>query len=463
VTMGAVETNQVDLELDRLASRLRGRMIRPDGYGYDDARGVHNTAIDRRPAAIVRVAEAGDVARTIEMARATGLPLAVRSGGHSIAGHGTVDGGLVIDLALMRNLRIDRQRGRALAQAGLTAGELTTALHEDGLAVPLGDTTSVGLGGLTLGGGVGWLVRRHGLTVDSLESVEIVTAGGDVVTASAAEHPDLFWALRGGGGNFGVATRFEYRTHALDTVLGGAIVLPATPEMLRGVVTIALQAPDELTVIAQVMHAPPAPYVPADQVGRLVIVVMLVYAGDPARGAQVIRPLRELAAPIADIVRPMGYPDIYQLTAPASVPGPLTLRSTYLETIDPVAAPIIEHLESAPSTTAMTQIRILGGAAARVPSDATAYGFRDRPLLLAIINPYRDPADGERQAGWTDECWAAVRPHGSGVLSSFLGDEGQARVREAYPDATYERLAAVKRRYDPDNLFRLNQNILPAT
>ncbi len=463
MSLGLDLSQPTDLDLDRFASRLRGRVIRPSADDYDAARGVHNTAIDRRPRLIVRVADASDVARSIELARTTGLPLAVRSGGHSVAGHGTVDGGLVIDLSLLGNVRLDAGRRRALAQPGMLAGELTGALHEHGLAVPLGDTSSVGLGGVTLGGGIGWLVRKHGLTIDSLESVEVVTAAGEVVTASATEHPDLFWALRGGGGNFGVATRFEYRAHPVGTILGGAIVLPASAGLLRDVVRIASGAPDELTVIAQVMHAPPAPFIPSDQVGRLVLVVMLVYAGDPEAGQSIVAPFRQLASPIADIVRPMGYPEIYQLTAAASTPGPLVFRSGYIDSVESVADVIIEHLESAPSPFAMTQLRVLGGAAARVAPGATAYAFRDKELLLAIINPYPEAADGARQTAWTDGYWEAIRPHASGVLTSFLGDEGEARVREAYPAATYERLAAIKRRYDPDNLFRLNQNIPPAS
>ena len=462
MTLAAAAPTPADIDFDRFASRLRGRVIRPDADDYDRARAVHNTAIDRRPLAIVRVADVADVARTVDLARATGLPLAVRSGGHSVAGHGTVDGGLVVDLSLLRNLRVNPGSGRALIQAGVTAGELTGVLHEHGLAVPLGDTSSVGLGGITLGGGVGWLVRKHGLTVDSLESAEVVTADGDVVTASAADHPDLFWALRGGGGNFGVVTRFEFRTHAVGTILGGAIVLPATAASLAELVRIASEAPDELTVIAQVMHAPPAPFIPADQVGRLVIVAMIVYAGDPAEGAGIVAPFRALSRPIADTVRPMGYPEIYQLTAPASTPGPLAFRSTYLRAIEPVAEAILEHLRAATSPAALAQVRVLGGAASRVAPDATAYAFRDRPLLLAIIDPYADPSDGARQDAWLDEYWGAIRAHGAGVMASFLGDEGEARVREAYPGATYERLAAIKRRYDPDNLFRLNQNIPPA-
>jgi FAD/FMN-containing dehydrogenase len=346
----------------------------------------------------------------------------------------------------------------------LTAGEITAALHKHGLAVPLGDTTSVGLGGLTLGGGVGWLVRKHGLTIDCLESVELVTADGSVVSASEGANPDLFWAVRGGGGNFGVVTRFEYRLHAVGTVLGGAVVLPASAAALRGVVSAALDAPDELTVIAQVMHAPPAPFIPAEAVGSLVVVVMVVYAGDPDAGIRAVAPLRAVADPIADIIRPMGYPDIYQLTEPATAPGPLAFRSTYLDSIDDGAADaIIDGLRAAPGPTAMAQVRVLGGAAGRVPNDATAYAFRDRSLLLAVINPYRDAADAARQESWLESCWAAIRPYGSGAMTSFLGDEGEARVREAYPGATYDRLAEIKRRHDPDNLFRLNQNIRPAS
>jgi FAD/FMN-containing dehydrogenase len=293
---------------------LRGRLVRPTDSTYEDDRVVWNTAFQGRPIAIVRAADAGDVATAVGFARRSGLDIAVRSGGHSIAGHSTGDGAFVIDMREMRGLHIDLEHRIAWAGVGLTAGELTEALTPHGLAVPFGDTASVGIAGITLGGGIGYLARKHGLTIDSLVAAEIVTADGAVVMASEDEHPDLFWALRGGGGNFGIVTRFCYRLSPVGEVLGGALVLPATRDVLRGLVPIASAAPDELTVIAQLMAAPPAPGVPAEHVGAPSLVLLFVYAGDPEAGRAAIEPFRRIATPLAEMVAPMPYAGIYEIS-----------------------------------------------------------------------------------------------------------------------------------------------------
>src|SRR6266542_4487236 len=286
------------LSIPRLRAALNGRVIAPDDAGYDQARAVFYGGFDRRPAVIVRVADATDVARVVSLARQTGLELAIRSGGHSNAGHSVSDGGIVLDLGDMRALDIDVAARTAWAQTGLTAGDYTTATGKHGLATGFGDTGSVGIGGITLGGGVGFLVRKHGLTIDNLLAAEVVTADGQILRADAETNPDLFWALRGGG-NFGVATRFQYRLHPVGTVTGGMLILPATPEVVAGFVAEAAAAPEELSAIANVMVAPPMPFLPAELHGQLVVMALLVHAGAVEDGERAVAPFRRLATPLA--------------------------------------------------------------------------------------------------------------------------------------------------------------------
>ena len=449
---------------DPLRTAIHGDLVAPGDPGYDAARAVHSASFDRHPAAVVRAADPADVIQSVTFAREHGLPIAVRSGGHSMAGHGTADGALVVDLGAMKDLSIDARRGVARAAAGLTAGEYTAAAHAHGLATPFGDTTSVGLGGLTLGGGIGFLVRRHGLTIDSLLSVEMVTADGRLVTASEDDNPDLFWALRGGGGNFGIVTSFEYRLHPVSTVFGGALVQPATPNVLRSLVPLAASAPDGLTTISHLMAAPPAPFIPADRVGQPVVATLAVHAGAIAEGERAVAPLRAVARPVADTLGPIPYPAIYQYTSEGNVAGRREIvRSMFVDVLDDsMVDALLDFMPRASSPAAMVQIRVLGGAMARVAADATAFAHRNRPVMLAIITPFVGPASDEEHVAWTEGLYAALRPHATGVYSNFLGDEGDDRVREAYPTPTLARLAAVKRTWDPENAFRLNQNIRPA-
>jgi FAD/FMN-containing dehydrogenase len=445
-----------------LRGSLEGRVIAPGDRHYDEARTVFPGGIDRRPAAIVRPAGALDVARAVSLARDSGLELAVRSGGHSSAGHGVSDGGLVIDLRDMRDLAIDPQRRIASAQTGLTAGEYTAAGATHRLATPFGDTGSVGIGGITLGGGVGFLARLHGLTVDSLLAAELVTADGEIVHVGANSQPDLFWAIRGGGGNFGVATLLEFRLHPVDEIVGGMLFLPATAEVIAGVVAAAEAAPDALTTIVNIVPAPPAPFLPEDVHGRLVTIVMMAYAGGAETGMRVIAPFRELAAPLADMVRPMRYPDVF-MPEPEGHHPVSVIRTLYADGIDIAKAEaILAHLRSTTATMAAAQLRPLGGAVARVPDDATAYAHRSRRVMANVVAMYDDPDDADAHAAWADRFAAALSGGEPGAYVNFLGDEGGERIQEAYPDATYERLAAIKARWDPDNVFRLNQNIAPA-
>jgi len=440
---------------------VSGRVIGPGDADYDTARTVFAGGIDRRPAAIVRVADATDVARVILLARETGMELAVRSGGHSGAGHSVSDGGLVLDLADMRSLDIGTERCTAWAQTGLTAAEYTTAADAHDLATGFGDTGSVGIGGLTLGGGVGYLVRKHGLTIDDLLAAEIVTADGELLHVNEETHPDLFWAIRGGGGNFGVATRLQLRLHPVGTIVGGMLMLPATPDVIRTFVELADAAPEELSTIANVMPAPPMPFVPAEHHGKLVIFAMMCHAGPIEAGERVIAPFRALATPLVDMVRPIRYPEMYPPDDPAYHPIGST-RTMFIERVDRgVADTIVEHLGASTAPMRVAQIRVLGGAMARVPVDATAFAHRRSRIMVNVAAVYERPDEAAAHDSWVTEFAAALRQGDAGAYVNFLLDEGEARIRAAYPGKTWDRLVAVKQRYDPTNLFHLNQNIPP--
>ena len=448
--------------IPQLRAALNGRVITPEDGEYDQARTIFYGGFDRRPALIVRPADWDDVSRVVLLARDAGLELAVRSGGHSLAGHGVSQGGIVLDLSAMKALQIDAGRRTAWAQTGLTAGEYTTAAAAHGLATGFGDTGTVGIGGITLGGGVGYLVRKHGLTIDNLLAAEVVTADGRLLRADAETHPDLFWAIRGGGGNFGVATRFQFRLHELETIVGGMLMLPATPEVIEGFIVEAEAAPDELSAIANIMPAPPMPFVPEEDHGRLVVMAMLVYAGGVEAGERAVAPFRALATPIADMVKPMRYPEIY----PPEEGGfhPVAVAHTmFIDTVDRrTAETIVDHLQASTAQMAVTQLRVLGGEVARVPVEATAFAHRRRRVLANVAALYQNPDEAAVHEAWASGFAAALQQGGAGVYVNFLGNEGEARVREAYPGPTWDRLRAIKARYDPTNLFRLNQNIPPA-
>jgi FAD/FMN-containing dehydrogenase len=446
----------------QLAEDILGSVIVPDDPGYDEARTVFYGGVDRRPALVVRAAGADDVARVIALARESGVELAVRSGGHSVAGHSVSDGGIVLDLSEMRGLEIDAERRVAWAETGLTAGEYTAAAAAHGLATGFGDTGSVGIGGITLGGGVGFLVRKHGLTIDDLLAAEVVTADGERLRVDAENHPDLFWAIRGGGGNFGVATRLQFRLHPVDAFVGGMLLLPATPEVISAFVAAAEAAPEELSTIANVVAAPPLPFVPPEHHGKLVVMALLAYAGPVEEGEAAIAPFRALAAPLADMVRPIAYPEMYPPEEEDFHPVAV-VRTMFVESIDRAAAEtILERIQASSAPMAATQIRVLGGAMARVPADATAFAHRDSRIMVNVAAMYQRPEERLVHEAWVNGLARALHQGDDGAYVGFLGDEGEERVRAAYPGATWDRLAQVKRRYDPTNLFRLNQNVSPA-
>ena len=449
--------------IDDLRATLTGRVIEPHDPGYDEARVVFPGGIDRRPAVIARPIDTSDVARVIAFARESGLPLAVRSGGHSGAGHGTTDGGLVLDLRDIRTLEVDAARRTAWAGTGLTAGEYGKEVGAHGLATGFGDAGSVGLGGITLGGGVGYLARKYGLTIDSVLAAEVVTAAGECLHVDSAAHPDLFWAIRGGGGNFGVVTRFKYQLHPVDRIVGGMLMLPATPDIIAKVIAAADAAPEELSIIANVMPAPPLPFVPEAQRGQLVVLILLCYAGDENAGVAAVAPFRALAQPVADMVRPMSYPELFPPEDPSYRPTAVG-RTMFMRRVDLGSAEtMIDYLQKSDASVRVVQLRVLGGAMARVPPDATAYAHRSSRIMVNVAAFYNGPADKSVREDWVTKFAAALNQGDRAAYVNFLSDEGEARVRAAYPGATWDRLAAIKARYDPANLFRLNQNVPPAS
>lgn len=449
------------VSISDLRATLQGRVISPGDPDYDKARSTFYGGIDRRPAAIVQVANAEDVSRVVSLVREDGLELAIRSGGHSIAGHCVTEGGIVLDVSAMQSLHLDVERLVAWAGSGLTAGAYSVAASAHGLATGFGDSGSVGVGGITLAGGIGYLARKHGLTIDSLVAVEIVTADGKLVHVDCDEYPDLFWALRGGGGNFGVVTRFQFRLHHVGPIVGGMLILPATSDVIASFVAAAEQAPEELSTIANVMHAPPMPFLPVEVHGRPVIMASLVYAGDVEQGKRIVGPFRTLATPIIDMLKPMPYPEIF----PPEIPGyrPLAIGRTMFvnEVTRTMAESILDHLNKSTAQIRVAQIRVLGGAITRVPHDATAYAHRARRILVNVAAVYEQPGESQLHSAWVADFVSVLQP-APGAYVGFLGNEGEGRIHEAYPGRTWERLLEIKRRYDPTNLFRLNQNIRPA-
>ena len=456
------QTFALDL-LEVLRIQLTGRLITAADAEFDTARRIYNITVDRHPLVIVRAANAQDVATTVRFARDHALPLAVRSGGHSVGQHSVIDDAIVLDLSGMKRVTIDPATRIARVQPGATSGDLAGPANAHGLALSTGDTHSVGMGGLTTGGGIGFMVRKYGLAIDNLLAAQVVTADGEILTASADEHPDLFWAIRGGGGNFGVITEFTYRLAPVGQILGGELVLPASREVLRGYLDYITNAPDELTTIAHLMHAPPAPYVPSERVGEPALSILVCWTGSIEDGERALAPLRALATPIADAVAPMPYPAIYQFTAHMASPAAVSIRSMFADELsDATLDAALAALDNATSPYSIIQFRGLGGAMARVSEDATAFAHRDKRYLVLVVAVWLDAAeDATKHQAWTMGLWEAIRGDGSGVYVNFLENEGIERLGHAYPPATLARLRAIKRRYDPQNLFRFNQNISP--
>ncbi len=459
--MASTPEQTQDYPVDDLRAQLGGELIIPGDPDYDASRQVFFKGWDRKPLAVARVADAADVGRVVTAARETGLDLAVRSGGHSRPGYGTVDGGLVIDLSAMNAIEVDADSRAAWVQTGATAGQYTLATSEHGLATGLGDTGSVGVGGLTLSGGIGYLVRHSGLTIDNLLSAEVVTADGELVQTSEDSEPDLFWAIRGGEGNFGVVTRLQLRLHEVSEIFGGMLMLPATPETITGFLAAAEAAPEELSAIANVMIAPPMPMIPEEAHGKPVIMSLYCYAGPADKGEEALAPFRALGNSYADMLRPMRYPQLYE--GPEQEPRFGVGTSLFVESLAGDAPEAM--LEWLPKSTAMmkvVQLRVLGGAYGRPSNDAMAFAHRDRNVMVNVTALFGDPAEQAAHQEWVSGISDALVANGAGGYVGFLDDLDEEAMRACFPGGNWERLRGLKRRYDPNNLFHLNHNIPPA-
>ncbi len=447
-------------------ARFGGEVLTPQDEGYESARAIWNGLIDRRPAIIARCRSTAEVVRAVNLTRDSGLPLAVRGGGHSAPGLCTNDGGVMIDLSPMRAVSVDPASRIARAEPGARWADYDAATNAHGLASTGGLISTTGVAGLTLGGGIGWLMRKHGLACDNLMAAEVVTASGDVIRTSSSEEPELLWGLRGGGGNFGIVTRFEFRLHPVDTVVAGLMIFPIErgTEALRAYRGWAADLPDAFTTLAGIMTAPPAPFVPADLQGRKIVAIVGCWCGDTDAGQAALAPIRDLG-PAVDLFGPMPYPALQGMLdegAPAGLRN--YFRSGYTSDLaDGLIDTLLEHGARLPSPMSQLHLHHMGGAVARVGEDDTAFSHRRAAYAYNLVSIWTDGADDDENIGANRSLAAALEPFSTGgVYVNFLGDEGEARIRAAYGEAKYERLARLKARFDPDNLFRLNQNIHPA-
>jgi FAD/FMN-containing dehydrogenase len=457
-----------EADVQEFAATFRGELIRPQDDGYDAARAVFNAMIDRRPALIARCTGVADVTAAVNFARENELVVAVRGGGHSVPGYATCDGGIVIDLSPMKGIWVDPEARIARAQAGLTWGEFDRETQHFGLAVTGGRVTHTGIAGQTLGSGSGWLERKYGLTCDSLLSAEVVTANGKFLKASEKENEDLFWGLKGGGGNFGIVTSFEFRLHPVGPiVLGGMLLHPFSraKELLRFWRDYIETAPDELSVSPAILTAPPAPFVPEHMKGQLAAGLIVCYAGSPQEGEEVVRHLKEFGPPEVDLVQPMPYTVVQTLIDPANPPG----RRNYWkaenmnELSEEAIDTLVDHTATITSPFSVILIEPKGHAISQVREDETAIGGRDAAHTLYAFSMWENPSEDDTHITWTRELMEAMEPFITpGVSLNFTSDQGQERVKDFFGrDGKYDRLIALKNKYDPNNLFRLNQNIRP--
>jgi FAD/FMN-containing dehydrogenase len=469
LTKGRIEMPAVDATREcslskatiaELARGLRGQLLRPGETGYDAARTVWNAMVDKRPAMIARCAGVSDVIRSVDFARNHGLLLSVRGGGHNVAGNAVCDGGLMIDLSTMRGIRVDAQQRAARAEGGCTWRDLDQETAAFGLATTGGIIPATGIGGLTLGGGLGWLMRKYGLSCDNLLSADVVLASGQLVAASPTENPDLFWALRGGGGNFGIVTSFEYRLHPVVQVLGGMVVHPLerAHEVLSYLREFTMTAPDEMVCMAVLLTGPD---------GAKILAVVTCYCGPLTEGERILRPLRQFGPPAADQIAPMPYVQLQGLLEAGFPPGLQNYwKSSFLRDLsDDAIALAIGAFRHVPSPSSAIAFEQLGGAMSRVGENDSAFGHRNAPFNLLVVSSWTDPAENSEHIAWTRSLAEAMQPFSAdGVYVNYLGhetDEGRDRIQAAYGPAKYTRLLALKKKYDPDNLFRINQNIRP--
>jgi FAD/FMN-containing dehydrogenase len=452
--------------LGELEAAFGGQLVRPDDPTYDEHRAVWNGSIDRRPDLIARCAGTHDVIAALRFARETGLQIAVRSGGHSFPGLCVADSAMVIDLGPMRGIRVDPRGRTASVQAGARLGDVDRETQAFGLAVPAGIVTTTGVAGLTLGGGIGWLMHKHGLTIDNLRSVDLVTADGEFLKAGESENPDLFWGVRGGGGNFGIVTEFEFDLQPVGpTVLAGAIFwrMEESPELLRFYRDWIADAPDELMTIVVHRYAPAAPFVPEDLQGEPVVAVACCWAGTIEDGEKALRPLKEFGSPVLDVCFPKPFRAHQAMFDAGFPPGwwYYVRACDVAELTDDVIETTVDFAMRLPSLQTAFPIWQMGGAVSRVPEDETAFNGRSAGFTFNIAATTEGPEGYDEAAEWARSFWSALEPHHTTVYTNFLMEEGEDRIRTAYGAEKYDRLKALKRRYDPDNVLSLNQNIRP--
>jgi len=450
-----------------LKGDLRGEILLPADKDYDQSRKVWNGMIDRHPALIVRCLGASDVMKSIKFAQDHGLTVSVRGGGHNVAGNAVCEGGLMIDLSKMKSVRVDPAKRRAQAEPGATWRQLDLETQAHSLALTGGLVSTTGIAGFTLGGGIGWLVRKYGLALDNLVSVDVVTAKAELVNASMTENSDLFWGVRGGGGNFGVVTSFEYELHPVGPIiLGGLIAFRAEDgrELLKFYREYIKDAPDELTTLVVYLTAPPLPFLPKDVVGTHLIAIALCYCGNLQDGQKVLAPLRKFGKPVADVIQPMPYTVLQSLLDEAAPSGLHDYwKSMYLSSLDDETIEIIlSHGKTISSPLSAIHVHQLGGAMRRIGDDATAFGHRDASFALNIVSCWQDPSENATHMKWTKDFFAAMQKFAAGVYVNFMGEEDAGRVKEVYEKEKYQKLVTLKDKYDPSNFFRMNQNIMPS-
>jgi FAD/FMN-containing dehydrogenase len=452
--------------VDEFAAGLRGALIKPSDANYDDVRVIWNAMIDRKPGLIVQCAGAADVSRAVNFAKANGLLMTVRGAGHNIAGNSISDGGLLIDLSCMKSVRVNKTNSTVRVEPGVTLGELDSETQAYGMAVPTGINSTTGIAGLTLGGGFGWLSRKSGLTADNLISADIVTADGELRLANAKENSDLFWAMRGGGGNFGIVTSFEFSMQAVGPeILSGLIVHPIkdAPATLRFYREFCAQAPDELTVWVVLRKAPPLPFLSEDVHGTDVMILAAMYNGDMAEGEKALKPLRDFGNPHADVISPHPFTGWQAAFDPLLTPGVRNYWKShdFKELNDDALDTIVNSISTLPSGQTEVFIAQMGGATNRVAADATAYYHRDVEFILNVHGRWENAGDDDKCISWCRGLFDSMTPFSTGgVYINFMTEEEGGRVKAAY-GGVYDKLVALKKKYDPNNLFRYNQNIKP--
>lgn len=451
--------------LGEFQANFSGEVIYPGDEGYETYRKVWNGMIDRRPALIARCYGVADVITAVQFARSHNLLVAVRGGGHNVAGNAVCNGGIVIDLSPMKGVRIDPTSRTVRAQAGVTWGELDHEIQAFGLATTGGIVSTTGISGLTLGGGIGWLMRKYGLACDNLLSVDIVTADGRYIVAKASEHPDLFWGVRGGGGNFGIVTSFEYQLHPVSTVTGGLVIYPAAQfrDVLRFYRDYCASAPDELTTLALFFTAPAEEFIPSSLHGTLVLGIAVCHCGSLEQAEMVLRPLHTFGPPAANLLSPMSYSALQTMFNDSYPAGRhYYWKSDYLTDLtDEAIETIGVHMVERTSLLSALNIHQMGGAIKRISAETTAFGHRDAPFLANIVASWSGPEPGEQHVQWARDLSAGLARYSKGTYVNFLTNEGEASVRASYDPEAYQRLVELKHTYDPTNLFRLNQNITP--